>query len=207
MNDGDSANHSVHPAGVPLRFTPVVAFIVRLKQKVKQMDCESIKQCLSQASWVDVATAIAAFSAIVAAASAFLSYRLSKGIYDAIRSDEVVIAGPLHHPGLPEPTHDDCVLRCTLFNKSRRKTYIRSVEAFEQKGKPVEITWSGEADNLGNILNSTGLLGLENSVNLMLRRNDGKSFDETVVRIKHSFSSDILEILFDPIEGWGEQHK
>ena len=168
------------------------------------MDCESIRQCLSQVSWIEVAAAIAAFAAIVAAASAFLSYRLSKGIYDEIKSDEVIIAGPLHHPGLAIREHDDCVLRCTLFNKSKRKTYINSVEASDQKGMPIEITWSDSIDELGNIQKPTGLLGLENSVNLVLRRNDGKSFNETVVRIKHSFSSDVIEILFEPYKGWEE---
>jgi hypothetical protein len=168
------------------------------------MDCESIRQCISQLSWVNVATAFAAFAAIVAAASAFLSYRLSKGIYDEIKSDEVIISGPLHHPGLRVTDHDDCVLRCTLFNKSKRKTYISSVEASDQNGKTIEITWSDSIDDLGNIQNPTGLLGLENSVNLVLRRNDGESFEETVVRVKHSFSSDVLDIFFDPYKGWEE---
>ena len=133
------------------------------------MDCESIRQCLSQASWIEVATAIAAFSAILAAVSAFLSYRLSKGIYDEIKSDEVVIAGPLGHPGLPLREHNDCVLRCTLFNKSKRKTYISSVEASDQNGTTIEITWSDLIDEIGNIQNPTGLLGLENSINTDFR--------------------------------------
>lgn len=168
------------------------------------MDCELIRQCINHASWVNLATAVAAIAAIVAAASAFFSYRLSKDIYKEIKSDEVVIAGPLHHPGLRVKNHDDCVLRCTLFNKSKRKTYISSVEAFDQKGTPIEITWSDSIDELGNIQNPTGLLGLENSVNLVLRRNDGKSFGETVVRMKHSFSSDVIDILFEPYKGWNE---
>ena len=168
------------------------------------MDCESIGQCI-KASWVDVATAVAVVVAIVAAASAFLSYRLSKGIYDEIKSDEVVIAGPLHHPGLHVKDHDACVLRCTLFNKSKRKTYISSVVASDQNGTTIEMTWSDSIDELGNIQNPTGLLGLENSVNLVLRRNDGKAFGKTVVRVKHSFSSDVLDILFDPYKGWEEQ--
>ena len=168
------------------------------------MDCELIRQCINQTSWVNLATAVAAIAAIVAAVSAFFSYKLSKDIYKEIKSDEVVIAGPLHHPGLRIQSHDDCVLRCTLFNKSKRKTYISSAEASDQRGTPIEITWSDSIYELGNIQNPTGLLGLENSVNLVLRRNDGKSFEETVIRIKHSFSSDVIEILFDPYKGWEE---
>lgn len=168
------------------------------------MDCESIKQCIGQAPWVDVATAIAAFAAIVAAASAFLSYRLSKNIYDEIKSDEVVIPGPLHHPGLRIKAHDDCVLRCTLFNKSKRKAYINSVKAFDKNQAPIEISWSDSMDDLGNIQNATGMLGLEDSLNLVLRRNDGESFSTTTLRIKHSFRPDELVISYVPYSGRGE---
>jgi hypothetical protein len=168
------------------------------------MDCELIRQCINQASWVNLATAIAAFAAIIAAACAFLSYRLSNDIYKEIKSDEVVIAGPLHHPDLREPKHSDCVLRCTLFNKSKRKTYISSVEASDSKGLPIKITWSGSMNELGSIQNPTGLLGLENSVNLVLRRNDGKSFEKTVVCIKHSFSSKVIDVTYDPYNEYME---
>lgn len=65
----------------------------------------------------------------------------------------------------------------------------------------MEITWSDAIDGLGNIQSPTGLLGLENSLNVVLRRNDGKSFGKTVVRAKHSFSSDVVDILFDPYKG------
>jgi len=157
-------------------------------------------------SLVNVATTIATIAAVVAAASAFLSYRLSKNIYDEIKSDEVIIAGPLHHPGLRVKEHDDCVLLCTLFNKSKkRKAYINSVKAFDQNDNIIEITWSGSIDELGNIQNPTGLLGLEDSINLVLRRNDGNPFGKTIVRIEHSFSSDTLEILYDPYKDWEEQ--
>jgi hypothetical protein len=169
------------------------------------VDCELIKQCVGQASWVDVATAIATFAAIAAAASAFLSYRLSKNIYDEIKSDEAVIAGPLHHPGLRTREHDDCVLRCTLFNKSKRKAYISSVKAFNNNQEPIEITWSDSMDDLGSIQHATGMLGLRDSLNLVLRRNDGESFSTTTVRIKHSFSPDELEISYVPYSNFGEK--
>jgi hypothetical protein len=149
-----------------------------------------------------MSTAVAAIAAIVASACAFLSYRLSKGIYDEIKSDEVIVAGPLHHPGLSETSNDNCVLRCALFNKSKRKAYINSVKALNKNGKNIEITWSDSIDHIGNIRNPLGLLGIENSINLFIRRNDGKEFDETVIKIDHSFSSRALYITFDPIEGW-----
>lgn len=147
-----------------------------------------------------VFTAIAASSAVVAAISAIYSYKLSKNIYDEIKSDETIIAGELHHPGLAERDHDNCVLRCTLFNKSKRKAYINSVKAYEKNGQEIDITWSDAIDNLGNILNPTGLLGLENSINLLLRRNDGNRFTENTIIVKHSFSKNDIEIAFNTYE-------
>lgn len=166
------------------------------------MDCETIRQCIGQVTWVVVSTAVAAIAAIVASVCAFFSYRLSKGIYDEIKSDEVIIAGPVHRPGLEDADHDSRVLCCTLFNKSKRKSYISSVKATNQNGKTIQITWSDRIDKLGEIIEPTGLLGLENSVNLRIRRMDGKEFDETIIRVKHSFSPNELYLTFDPIEGY-----
>lgn len=166
------------------------------------MDCETIRKCIDQVSWIDISTAVAAIAAIVASVCAFLSYRLSKGIYDEIKSDEVIITGPIYHPGLELANHDSCVLCFTLFNKSKRKSYISSVKATNKNGKEIEITWSDKMDKYGNILEPTGLLGLDNIVNLKIRRNDGKEFGETIIRVKHSFSSNELYLTFDPIEGF-----
>lgn len=161
------------------------------------MDCNVVQQFLSQGTWGDAVTAIAAFAAIVAAAFAFLSYRHSKNIYDEIKSDEIIIPGLLHHPGLFVEDHNDCVLRCTLFNKSKRKAYIDSVKAFDTKGSKIAITWSNAIDHLGNVQNPTGLFGLEDSANLLMRRNDGEEFGETTVLVRHSFGKE-LEIKFEP---------
>jgi hypothetical protein len=167
-----------------------------------RMDFETIKTCLDQAKWVDHATLVATVAAVIAAVSACLSYRLSKNIYDEIKSDETVIAGRLHHPGLQVADHDQCVLRCTLLNKSHRKAFISSVMAFGKDGKEIPITWSSSIDSIGTVLNPTGLLGLENNVDLVLRRNDGEEFKESTVHIKHSFSDQLLELKFDPYYGW-----
>jgi hypothetical protein len=150
----------------------------------------------------DLPTTIAACAAIVAAVCAYFSYRLSKRIYDEIKSDEVIIPGPLHHPGLRVHDHDQCVLRCAIFNKSPRKAYINSVEAFDSKGVKIEITWSDSMDDLGNILNPTGLLGITDSINLCMRKNDGKDFGKTTVFIQHSFSSKKIQIVYDPYAEW-----
>lgn len=140
-------------------------------------------------------------SAIIAAVSAFLSYRLSKNIYDEIKSDETIIAGRLHHPGLQDSDHDQSVLRCTLLNKSHRRAFISSVRAYEQNGDEIPITWSSSSDNLGNIINPTGLLGLDDSIDLYLRRNDGKEFTKSYVHVRHSCNDKILPLNFDPPNG------
>ncbi len=145
------------------------------------MDCEAIKACLEQAKWVDYATLVATVAAIVAATSAFFSYRLSKNIYDEIKSDETIVAGSLHHPGLQVADHDRSVLRCTLLNKSHRKAFVSSVMAYEKNGNEIPITWSSSIDSLGNIINPTGLLGLEDGIDLYLRRNDGEEFKASTI--------------------------
>lgn len=163
---------------------------------------EAIKACLDQANWIDYATLVATIAAVIAAVSAFFSYRLSKNIYDEIKSDESIVAGRLHHPGLQVADHDQSVLRCTLFNKSHRKAFISDVRAYEKNGDGIPITWSGSINNLGEIINPTGLLGLEDSIDLYLRRNDGEEFKECNVHVKHSYSDKLLQLYFDPYHGW-----
>jgi len=166
------------------------------------MDCEALKTCLGQVKWVDYATLVATVAAVIAAVSAFVSYRLSKNIYDEIKSDETIIAGGLHHPGLQNADHDQSVLRCTVLNKSHRKAFISSVRAYEKNGDEIPITWSSSIDSLGNIINPTGLLGLVDSIELYLRRNDGEEFKECDVHVKHSYSDQILQLKFDPYDDW-----
>lgn len=165
------------------------------------MDCEVIKQCLDKTSWVDIATVVAGVSAVVAALSALFSYRLSKGIYDEIKADEVLIVGKFHHPALKEREHRQCVLRSSIANKSNRKAYIDSVKVYDHKGKEIDITWSDSCDELGNIIKPTNLLGIESNTDLIFRRNDGQAFHfKTKIIIKHSFDSKYIEVFYDPLE-------
>ncbi|MDO6565376.1 hypothetical protein Q4488_18550 [Amphritea sp. 1_MG-2023] len=159
------------------------------------MDCEIIKDFLSDISKVNIATLIATVSAVIAAASAFFSYRLSKRIYDEIKSDEALVASKLQHPNLQEYDHYKSVLYFTLLNKSHRKVTITSIKAFDRKNNEIEIKWSSSIDSLGNIKNSTGLLGLKDSTEIFIRRNDGESYFITTFHIKHSF--DETELVLD----------
>jgi len=147
---------------------------------------------------MDYATALAAIAAVVAAASAFLSHRLSKNIYNEIKSDEIIVSGSLHCPRLGTNFLGGCLLQCTVFNKSHRKAFISSVCAYNKNREEIPITWSDSIDDIGNILKPTDLLGVEGMTELVLRRNDGEDFKETTVHIKHSFSSSIVELIFEP---------
>ena len=162
------------------------------------MDCETIKTCLNQMRWIDYTTLLATISAVIAAVSAFFSYRLSKNIYDEIKSDEVIVASKIQHPEMNEPDHSKSVLYFTLLNKSHRKVSITSLKAFEKNGNEIPIKWSASIDRLGNIQNPTGLLGLKDSRELFIRRNDGERYFITNIHIKHSFNENELVLIYNP---------
>lgn len=176
----------------------ILGVLIYMFRGTATMASEIVQQYKDTSIWIVIATS----TAIIAAVSAYLSYRLSRRIYDEIKSDEVIIPGPLHHIGLRNQDHDKCVLRCTLFNKSKRKAYVSSVEAFDSKKSKIKITWSNKHNEYGEILDPTDLLGVEDSVNLVMRRNDGEAFEKTNVRIKHSLSSDKIELTYDPNAEW-----
>jgi methionine synthase I (cobalamin-dependent) len=150
----------------------------------------------------NIATIIAAAAAVVAAVSAGFSYFLSKRIYDEIKSDEMLIAGRLHQVGLMEKDHNDPLVRTALFNKSSRKAFVTTVKVFDQDNQQIPVTWSNSISNTGNIENPTGLLGIVNTENLYIRRNDGVEFRDVSVKITHSFSANELVLKFDPYQGW-----
>jgi hypothetical protein len=162
------------------------------------MDCEVLKSCLGQLRWIDYTTLIATIAAITAAVSAFFSYKLSKKIYDEIKSDEVVVASKIQHPELNENEHSKCVLYFTLLNKSHRKVSITSLKAFDRNGNEIPTKWSDSIDELGNIQNPTELLGLKDSAEIFIRRNDGESYFITNIRIKHSFNENELALTYTP---------
>lgn len=145
---------------------------------------------------------IAASAAIVAAVSACFSYLLSKRIYEEVKSDEMLIAGRPHRVGLLEKGHDNPLLRVGLFNKSSRKAYVTTVKVHDQKGQQIPVTWSNAISQIGNIENPTGLLGIVNTENIYIRRNDGAEFKEVSIMISHSFSPTELILNFDPYQGW-----
>ena len=148
------------------------------------------------------ATPIAAMGAAVFSAyTAFLSYRLARKIQDDLKSDETIVVGPLQNPDLPNVEHSKCVVACTLFNRSRRKAYVDSVRAFED-GKQIDIKWGSRIDRLGNVQEPFRLVGIVDSVNLYVRRNDGDGIDRMSLEIKHSFPNSPVVVVYDSGTGW-----
>ena len=145
------------------------------------------------------ATAIAAMlAAAFSARSAFLTYRLSKKIQDDLKADEIVITGPLLNPSLPHETHSNCVVVCTLFNKSRRKAYVHSVRAMDEDREAIDISWASSIDQHGNPQEPFGLVGLIDSVNLYVRRKDGQGIDCMSLEIGYSLPNSPATVTYKP---------
>ena len=119
---------------------------------------------------------------------AFLSYRLSQKIRNELKSDERIIFGPFQKPQLLNHEHSNCVIVCTLFNKSRRKAYVELVKATDDSGNEIDITWSSTIDECGNPQDPFGLMGVVDSNNLFIRRMDGEAIENMSLHIAHSFS-------------------
>ena len=148
-------------------------------------------------------TAITAMlAAVLSAWCAFLSYRLSRRIRDDLKRDETVIVGRLHNPDLLDENHRHCVVACTLFNKSHRKTFVKSVRARDENREEIDIKWAPRIDHLGNPQESFGLVGVVDSVNLYVRRNDGESIDYMSLEITHSFPDSPATVVYNASAGW-----
>ncbi len=144
---------------------------------------------------VSTYTAVAAtLAAALSTVAAWLSYRLSQKIWSEMKSDEVIVPGIPSHPGLANYEHDKAVIRCRLFNKSKRKAYVTKVKAFDSQGNEIPITWSDRIDPYGNPEDTAGLIGIVDSVDLYLRHNLGTEMTFTRIEVLHSMSDQPMEI-------------
>jgi len=147
-----------------------------------------------------VATALAAVAALFAATTAWLAYRLQRQAYREAKRDEFLVAGPPRHPDLQLPDHSWSVLEFEVFNNSRRKAYIEDVRVISGTGNSLSVTWSDTIDLLGNPSPVRRLLGVDDTVFLYIRRNDGKHFFSASIEIYHSWSKHPLVVSFDETE-------
>lgn len=146
-----------------------------------------------------LAASLSALAAIFSGACAFLSYKLSRKIQDELKTDERIVVGIPIHPDLREPAHSTSVIQCTLFNKSKRKAYLNSILVYDRQGERINVTWSDEIDLLGNPQNPCQLIGIVDSRQLYIRRNDGERIDYARLKIYHSFSDTPMTVIFDPM--------
>ena len=153
----------------------------------------------------EITSVAAVLAAVLSGLCAWLSYKLSSKIRNELKSDETVVVSRLIHPGLATQGHDECVITCTLFNKSKRKVFVNDVQTFDRQGKPIEITWSDRIDPYGNPERPCELIGIVDSTELFVRRNDGKEMDFCRLDVRHSFSSEPISATFDPMEEWDGQ--
>jgi len=147
-----------------------------------------------------LAASLSAVAAVLSGICAFLSYRLARKIQNELKSDEQIVAGTPFHPALHAPTHSVCVVQCALFNKSKRKSYVNAVWAYDRRGTKIDMTWSDEIDSQGNPQNPGRLIGLVDTRSLFIRRSDGEAIEYARIAISHSFSSTPMEIIFDQSE-------
>lgn len=144
------------------------------------------------------------FTALSTAVCAGVSLWLAVRIYSEAKSDERIIFGPLDHPygRVAHPDHHNAVVGCAVFNKARRKAFINNVVAFDKRGETVEIAWAESIDRLGNPGEPRALIGIVDSNNLYIRRNDGESIHYLRLEITHSFRDSPETVTFNPISDW-----
>ena len=147
---------------------------------------------------IEITSVASVVAAVASMSCAWFSYALSRKLRNEMKSDEKLIVSRLEHPKLQTKDHADCVLTCTLFNKSKRKTYINKVRAYDRRNKPIEITWSNRIDSLGSPENPRELIGVVDTESLCLRANMGKEIDYCRLEIMHSFSPHPVIAIFDP---------
>ncbi len=131
---------------------------------------------------------MAALAAIFSGICAWLSYKLSIKIRDELKSDERIIVNKAVHPDFINHDHRNSVLVCTVFNKSKRKAYIKNIVVLNPDNKPIAVTWSKQTSNLGNPEIACQLIGVVDTENIYIRRNDGEWFHSVSIAIYHSFS-------------------
>lgn len=146
-----------------------------------------------------IAAVLAALAAIFSGFCAYFSYKLSCKLRDEMKSDERLIVSKIIHPGLAVHDHDKCVVKCNIFNKSKRKAYVNKVQAFDHNNNPIDITWSNHINELGNPENPCELIGIVDTEELFVRQNMGEDVDFCKLEIFHSFSSLPTVAIFDPV--------
>lgn len=151
-----------------------------------------------------VVTIITAVAALIGAVGALANFWLTLRSHRTAARDERIILGPLDHPytSVRNLEHARAVVSCAVFNKGRRRALIEEVLAFDEHGKPVDVTWAGTIDDLGNPLEPRSFVGIGDSSRLYVRRSDGTIIHYLRLEISHSFAESPCTAIFDPTADW-----
>lgn len=144
-----------------------------------------------------IAASFGALAAVLSGTCAFLSYKLTTKLTNEMKSDEEIIISKIDHPRLREAAHSKCVIWCTLFNKSKRKASIHKVNVYDRNNNLLEVTWSKYIDDCGNPKNPCELIGVIDTEELFIRRNDGTEITFCKIEIFNSFSKTANVATFD----------
>ncbi len=148
-----------------------------------------------------IATVLSALATIFLAIWGFRKYKLSKKIRDEQKSDETIIVSKFIRANLEVPDHDKCVIKCTIFNKSKRKAYISKVNVYGKsnvKDKDLlNVAWSNKINDFGEPIDSDELIGIVDKEELYIRQDTGEEIDFCRIEIFHSFSSTPITTFFD----------
>ena len=142
---------------------------------------------------------VATIAAIISVGCASLFFLLNRNIErDARKHDVIQFGKPHRSPSIQHQEHSDAVVCIGVANLSRRAiACIKKVEAFDRGGRPIDIAWSAEIDNLGNPMEPRHIVAIDRLESLFIRRGDGERIGYMKITIHHSFSNDPVNIEFD----------
>jgi len=144
-----------------------------------------------------IAAVLSTLAAIFSGMCAFLSYQLSKKIRDELKSDETIIVSRFIRANLKEPDHAKCVIKCNIFNKSKRKVYVSNVNVYGKGKDLLDVSWLNQINKFGEPLNPCKLIGIVDTEELFIRQNNGEEINYCRIEILHSFSSTPINTVFD----------
>ncbi len=144
-----------------------------------------------------IAASFGALAAILSGTCAFLSYQLTTKLTNEMKSDEKIINSKFDHPRLREINHSKCVIWCTLFNKSKRKATIHKINVYDRSNNLLQVTWAKNIDDCGNPQKPCELIGIVDTEELYIRRNDGNEITFCKIEIFDSFFKTANVVTFD----------
>lgn len=150
-----------------------------------------------------LAASLAALAAIFSGICAFLSYRLSRALWNELKSDERLLASEPIHPRIQYQAHSLSVLYFTLFNKSKRKVFLTAIHVKASSGDEIEVDWSDHINSCGNPIAPGQIVGVVDSTPVYIRKRDGQPINVALIEVHHSFPDSPTIVEFDEYRHFG----